>query len=354
MCLIAIKTRGAHLSENEIRHDFRTNPHGAGFMYADPSDHLVHWEKGFFNVDELINRWNEVVRDDMVAALHTRIATHGDHTSELCHPFPLDGSDLFRTSGSAPLVMMHNGIVPEKNWKKFEQNGDSDTSAFARRLTPVLNNELPDDGQSAMIDVYGGGSRFVFLNGDGDFVTVGRWHKEDGILFSNNHYHGRMSSDEWFSYGRERGFSTGYSPYSSGTSKVSYSSPLVETPYETYSSKRNEPMLFDEAELGKEDEIDVDEYDYDRILDEALSYGLYPVSIDDENGEIQGCWDDDGLYFIIDGAGREESINGSPADVYVYNYDFETKDFVQTPKAWYHFYDKEKEEDVNSYLEGIV
>lgn len=353
MCLIAVKTRGARLSDAEIRHDFRINPHGAGFMYADPTDHLVHWEKGFFNVDDLINRWHEVVRDDMVAALHTRIATHGAHTSELCHPFPLDGSDVFRSTGAAPLVMMHNGIVPEKNWKNFEQPGDSDTSAFARRLTPILNNQLPDDGLSAMIDVYGGGSRFVFLNGDGDYVTVGKWHTENGILFSNNHYHGIMSEDEWIRYGRERGFSTGYSSFFTSTSQP-YSSAHTAKPYEPSFSRKNEPMLFEEDELGEEIDVDVDEYDYDAIVDNALSYGLYPVSIDDEGGELQGSWDEDELYFVIDGCGIEESINGSPADVYVYKYDYETKDFVEATNVWYHFYNKESDEDVNAYLEGAV
>ena len=188
MCLIAIKTRGAHLSEDEIRYDYSRNPHGAGFMYA--KNGLVHWEKGFFNVEKLIKRWNKVVSDDMVAILHTRIATHGSHSTALCHPFPLDGSDLFRSSGSAPLVMMHNGIIPDHAWIQWNTPADSDTSAYARKLTPILKGDLPDANTVKAIEDESGWSRFVFLRGDGEFVTTSQWYDHKGILFSNSGFLG--------------------------------------------------------------------------------------------------------------------------------------------------------------------
>ena len=37
----------------------------------------------------------------------------------------------------------------------------------------------------SMIERLINGSRFVFLNGNGDFVKVGNWHSDDGLLFSN-------------------------------------------------------------------------------------------------------------------------------------------------------------------------
>ena len=358
MCLIAIKSRGAHLGEDEIRHDFKTNPHGAGFMYADPADHLVHWEKGFFTVEDLIKRWNAVVKDNMVAALHTRIATHGAHSSDLCHPFPLDGSDLFRSVGSAPLVMMHNGIVPEKNWKKFEQKGDSDTSAFARRLTPILNNELPDDGVSAMIDVYGGGSRFVFLNGEGEFVTIGKWHKENGILFSNNHFHGRMTETEWREYGRQRGFTffssnSNYSNYApSKTQSYSwYGSPVKSEEL----SRKNEPYLFSKEEIVEEEEVDVKDYGDVDIFEKADQMGFYPISSDDddENGELRGSWDETVQYFIIDSYGYGDTYNGNDDDICVYEYDALHDTFVLAKDVWYHFFTNPDDIDESSYLTAI-
>ena len=40
----------------------------------------------------------------------------------------------------------------------------------------------------SMIERLINGSRFVFLNGNGDFVKVGNWHSDDGLLFSNMSY----------------------------------------------------------------------------------------------------------------------------------------------------------------------
>lgn len=189
MCIIALKTAGNHLSEEEIRYDFRTNPNGAGFMYA--KDEMVHWEKGFFSADELIKRWNAVVTDDMIAAIHTRISTHGERYSiSLCHPFPLDGSDVYNPIGTADLVIMHNGIIPDRAWISDFQYGDSDTSALARKLSRYHNKGLSidelADATASLDDV----SRFLIMRGDGEVRMIGNWFEEAGIYFSNRNYRG--------------------------------------------------------------------------------------------------------------------------------------------------------------------
>lgn len=305
-------------------------------MYA--KDGLVHWEKGFFNVDELIQRWHEVVTDDMVAALHTRIATHGNHNcTELCHPFPLDGSDLFRAKGEAPLVLMHNGIIPEKSWINFAQAGDSDTSAFVRRLTPILNNTLPDEGYRGLIKGYDPNSRFLIMNGDGEFVTIGNWIEEDGILFSNNHFQGKMSENDWRAYGVERGYSSyGYNHTYSSCDNASRS--LFNMPTVKYMD-------------DEEDDIDITDWSENDIFDLAEANGLVYVDEHDYDGELQGEVDDDTYYFILDQGGRYDSYNNSPYNVRVYEYDTDTEGFVEAKDVWYHYYEDPDQLNFDSLLE---
>lgn len=345
MCLIAVKKRGAHLSDKEIRFDFAHNPNGAGFMYA--KNGLVHWEKGFFNVEDLLARWHETVTDDMVAALHTRIATHGNHNcTELCHPFPLDGSDLFRATGSAPLVMMHNGIIPDKSWRNFAQNGDSDTSAFARKLTPILQNTLPDEGYIGLIKGYDPTSRFLLMNGDGEFVTIGNWKEDAGILFSNNHYMGLMSESDWVTYGQKRGFKTyggnyyHYDSYQNNSyhpSGYSYTDLLKRTQKSENDFLTKEPVV---EEISAED-----------IFDIAESYGLSFVE-DDENGELRGVPDDDVFYFILDQGGVYDTVGTSPDDVRVYEFDAESNSFIESKGVWYHYYENPDQLNFDELLES--
>lgn len=299
MCLIALKTAGAHLSEAEIRHDFDKNPDGAGFMYA--KDGYVHWEKGFFNVDDLIKRWHEVVDDSMVAALHTRIATHGAHNTALCHPFPLDGSDLYAKTGKTKLILMHNGIIPQNAWIKYYENADSDTSAYCKRLTAILNGELPDYGVKLMMEAHGGGSRFLIMNGDGEYVTVGNWYTSNGIMFSN------------------RGF-LGYPEFSYANNTL---------PRYPYNFDQKENLLL---ETDDDSEIILSE---DEIFEEADAMGLLNVTPFDNEGEIHGEYGKFESYFI-----NPDDINFYPQDhIPVYTYNNFSGSFEEKENVWYELAD---------------
>ena len=297
MCLIALKTAGAHLSEAEIRYDFLHNPDGAGFMYV--KDGYVHWEKGFFTVNDLIKRWNEVVDDSMLAALHTRIATHGAHTTALCHPFPLDVEDLYSASGKSKLVLMHNGIIPENAWAKYYVNGDSDTSAYCRRLVSILNGDLPDNGIKNMMETHGGGSRFLIMNGDGEYVTVGNWYTSNGIKFSN------------------RGF-LGYPDF------AHYYNTLPRYPY-----NKDDNKVLDEDD----EKVFLNE---EEIFEEADAEGLLNVSPSDLEGELHGAYNELESYFI-----NPEDANFYPQDhLPVYCYDNFSGSFEECKNVWYEYEDE--------------
>lgn len=289
MCLIALKTAGAHLNENEIRHDFSHNPDGAGFMYV--KNGRVHWEKGFFNVQELINRWNEVVDDSMVAALHTRIATHGAHNSSLCHPFPLDGSNLFKEKGDANLVLMHNGVIPKMEWFESYEDGDSDTSAYCRRITPILKGNLPDNKLSKMLEDQGGGSRFLILNGNGEFVTIGRWYECDGVKYSNSGYLGNRE--------------------------------INNLPSTFLDLLRTDSKDEKDNEYYSEDNLIFDD-DIVEMYDTADAFGLVPVDNESEEGRLEGAWSEDEQYFVCFSELNPNYYNR----ISTYTWDYENREFT--------------------------
>ena len=187
MCVIAYKSRGAHLSDNMVRAMFDANPHGAGFMYA--KDGRVHFEKGFFNVEALLRRYHACVSDDMPAVVHCRITTHGATCPQLCHPFPIvqRHAKEFKQTGEAFLCMAHNGIIPERSWWWFANpNGkDSDTSAYARKLWLEGLRALTTARQAREIEREIGGSRLAFMDGSGNVELLGHWEKVAGVWFSN-------------------------------------------------------------------------------------------------------------------------------------------------------------------------
>lgn len=185
MCVIAYKSRGAHLSDYMLGLMFENNPHGAGFMYA--KDGRVYFEKGFFSVEALLRRYHACVSDNMPAVVHCRITTHGATCPQLCHPFPIvqKHSKEFKQTGSASLCMAHNGIIPERAWWWFANGKDSDTSAYAHKLWLDGLRGLPTPRQAEAIRSEVAGSRLAFMDGAGDVRLIGHWEKVAGVWFSN-------------------------------------------------------------------------------------------------------------------------------------------------------------------------
>lgn len=187
MCVIAYKPRGKSISDATIRKMFYHNPDGAGFMY--PSKGVVKYEKGFFNVEELIARYRACVNDDMPSIIHCRIATHGGTSRALCHPFPIARhSKEFKQKGESFICMAHNGVLPDYAFKPYADNRDSDTSAYVHKLYIKGLRKLPDESLVKTMENEINGSRLIFMDGKGETKRVGSWSEKDGIWFSNlNH-----------------------------------------------------------------------------------------------------------------------------------------------------------------------
>lgn len=212
MCIIALQTKGAHLEDDTIRTMFSGNPDGAGIMYA--KDGRVHWEKGFFKVEDLLAAWHKLPKG-IVAAMHCRIKTHGAVSAKLCHPFPLaPNKSLYKSSGDSACMLMHNGIMSfvEKD-VHYDKSKDSDSSAYAKMLFDRFGSaRLPNAFELEEIrDETEDTNRILLMNGDGSYVTSGEWEYKDGILYSNSHWKdwwgsSWRSNSNWYAkyYGNNR------------------------------------------------------------------------------------------------------------------------------------------------------
>lgn len=186
MCIIAIKTKNAKITDQAIRTMYQRNPDGAGYMVADGK--RIKIRKGFFKVEHFIQQYRKDERTAVTAVLHFRIATHGKTDAARCHPFPLTSDynlldktslDLCRGIGVA-----HNGIYSIKT-----DGVHSDTqTAIARLYTPLLSSNIDKGTASEIIENINGNCRLVFLAKDGSFTKYGEWEEDGGVWYSNNTY----------------------------------------------------------------------------------------------------------------------------------------------------------------------
>lgn len=173
MCLAVYKPAGVPPDWEAYREGFRCNSHGAGFAVVDSGS--VKICKGFFSFDDFRSAFEPYA--DSQAAIHFRLATHGERDSANCHPFRVTDD----------LAMIHNGVLSIAcNVNKAM----SDTWHYVELvLRPMAHRDAdfyrrPDVkfmGESAIK-----GNKFVFLRGDGGHAI---WNESSG----------HWSEDAWWS-----------------------------------------------------------------------------------------------------------------------------------------------------------
>ncbi len=160
------------------------NPHGAGVAWLEGG--LVRWKKGLDAVTVA-----QMIADGALTlpyVVHFRLASVGEKTPELCHPFPITDSASTDLEGSATSVLFHNGT-----WKDYENRllrmrltGQiSDTRVLAAWIS-VNEKPRPDEGWFAdlTLDQLSDTSRFALFSTKGP-ILYGRWWRVDGIAVSN-------------------------------------------------------------------------------------------------------------------------------------------------------------------------
>lgn len=198
MCLISVLPKGTNKNSEEVYNFIKSgancNSDGSGYMYKKSGNNKIIINKGFFNVDyliESIKKLNLTEEDELV--IHHRIGTLGEISAENTHPFVITKDN--EESRKIDLItnkpcMVHNGIF----WgiREFEKlNKDlSDTYAFSRYIMPDMmdilenNKDLFDFLLSSTI----GNDKLCFLRPNADLLMIGNFIEKNGYYHSNSGY----------------------------------------------------------------------------------------------------------------------------------------------------------------------
>jgi len=193
MCVILYKPIGKVIRANVLNYCFKTNPHGAGYMY--PKDDKVIIKKGFMSFHELMESVRDTVQElggsskQTPVVFHFRISTQGGITPELTHPYPICSSydEMKQLSSECDIAMAHNGILYE--CANLAINDHNDTMEFIRRFAnPIIDNNLRFFDDKTLVQELSElsiGSRLIFMTKNGDVLMTGNWHTYEGCHFSH-------------------------------------------------------------------------------------------------------------------------------------------------------------------------
>lgn len=223
MCIIAIKSaKQKPFSEELVKVMFSNNSDGAGYMTTENGK--VSIRKGFMKVEHLLSSLASL-SPDVPVILHCRIATHGDVTQGLCHPFPVvsDFTKMRAKKTKCELGMAHNGVI-----SCAESSHDvSDTMSYIQSVVApllALNKHALQSQAGKSILATSCGSKLAFLDGRGRITTIGDFQLYDGYLFSNGSYRERVwlppAKTDFWSYHTEY-TSALYDPYEDDTCMLS-------------------------------------------------------------------------------------------------------------------------------------
>lgn len=184
MCVICIKPAGAQMPpQGTLKRCAEANPHGFGFATKDRIFKTLSYK-------EFCKELKTISKDE-AAILHFRYATHGSIKTENCHPF---------RDAKTGVSFAHNGVLPIV---PYEDMTDSET-AFRGLFVPVIR-EHGLHSEELCEEVFGiiGGSRFAFIDKDGETRLFGRFVRHLDYWFSNLNwmpYNERYSTHYKYAY----------------------------------------------------------------------------------------------------------------------------------------------------------
>ena len=174
MCVILVCPANVRPDRATLDACHRANPHGAGVAWRD--DGKARWFKGLEpgGIEPLIaGLTGEIV-------IHFRLASVGEVTPKLCHPFLITSCATTRLSGHARAVLFHNGTW--SNWRdtlrRMPHQRKPDGLLSDTRVAASLVDLC---GMDVLARLPG---RWVFF--DRDFTELfGDWRKWRGMKVSN-------------------------------------------------------------------------------------------------------------------------------------------------------------------------
>jgi hypothetical protein len=174
MCVILVCPKKVRPDRATLDACHRANPHGVGLAWREDGE--VRWLKGLEpeGLEPLIAKLSgEIV-------IHFRLASVGEVTPKLCHPFPITSRASTRLSGHARAVLFHNGTWT--GWRellrRLPRHQQPDAPLSDTRLVAILASLCGMD----MLERLPG--RWVFF--DRDFTELyGDWRTWRGMKVSN-------------------------------------------------------------------------------------------------------------------------------------------------------------------------
>jgi predicted glutamine amidotransferase len=188
MCVICVKPKGAIIDTRDIEQMFDQNPHGGGFAVIQKGK--VYYEKGFMNVIDLIKSITKFNTPENELVLHCRLATVGEITPELTHPFQLtkNRKKLLSLKGYANAVLFHNGsIFSYKN---------SDLSDTAELVLLLADLKLKPEKIVKVLKLLNT-QKFVLLTSSKIYM-IGNFHKYKNLYFSNLTWNHKAYFESYF------------------------------------------------------------------------------------------------------------------------------------------------------------
>lgn len=146
----------------------RLNPHGFGFATKDRIYKTLDY-MDFCNMLKSIKRHE-------AAIIHFRYATHGSIKEANCHPFRDEETGI---------SFAHNGVL---NITPIYDMTDSET-AFRTRIVPTIR-EHGFGSDEFIIENHNiiGGSRFAYIDKDGNYSLYGPFVHHKGCWYSNRNF----------------------------------------------------------------------------------------------------------------------------------------------------------------------
>jgi len=177
MCVILVCPVDVRPDRATIHACHRANPHGAGVAWREDGE--VRWMKGL-EPDEL-----EALIADLPGeiVIHFRIASVGEVTPRLCHPFPVTACATTRLSGHARAVLFHNGTWGDwrETLRRMPRHQRPDGLLSDTRVAASLVDLC---GMDVLDRLHG---RWVFF--DRDFTELyGDWREWQGMRASNLYF----------------------------------------------------------------------------------------------------------------------------------------------------------------------
>lgn len=182
MCLAIYQPAGKLIPEDHLLEGFRSNPHGAGFMYFDDTGALKIFKSMEYKefIDEYEKQW-ALHGERSPFSIHFRWATHGTTDISNVHPFRMNEH----------VGVLHNGVIS----CEIPDNKMSDTAAFVKYyLARLPRNWQDDDYLFDLVEQYCSGSKLVIMTNDPDaeysayILNERSGHWNEGVWYSNGSY----------------------------------------------------------------------------------------------------------------------------------------------------------------------